>query len=128
VRRGQFAQKEVQSFSRALWSTYHITYYRLRDDSVRINAETSTCLAPVQRDSALAELCPGAPSPAKGAGAGRMVNTAHTAAEVFQFTLIYPPPLRSRCEQLIPLPGFMARSDQPHENEQSEDSEMHGEV
>jgi hypothetical protein len=31
-----------------------------------------------------------------------------------------PPPLCPRCELLIVLPGFTARSDQPHDNEQSE--------
>jgi len=49
----------------------------------------------------------------------------HASTEAFLFTLIYAPPLRPRCKLLIPLPRFVARSDLPHENEQSE---LQGEV
>jgi hypothetical protein len=52
-----------------------------------------------------------------GKRSGREENGEHASAEVFQFTLIYLPLLRPRRELLIPMPGLMARSDQPHENE-----------
>ena len=60
----------------------------------------------VQRGSTL---CPGDLSLAKEAGARE--NGDHASVEVSQFTLIYAPLLDPRCEMLIPLQGFMARSE-----------------